>query len=423
MIRDVGGDFVDNRSHVPASAENRKASLPALTGARFFAAFAVVVWHYGAEAMRYFGPLAACARCGPLAVSFFYVLSGAVMTWGCTGSDGTSARPSGTFWAQRAARILPAYALAIALSLLPFAAAVLHAHTGSSAVVRVALGTIASCLLVQAFIVPLAVGLNTPGWSISCEAFFYANWPRLVSALRWEKASFPWLRALALWMAGCSVPVLAMIALRASVVPVGPFATLLEDVNGNEMLARTVTYFPPFRLPEFALGIVVGHALRGTPNRVRSVARDTAVEALLVAVLALVTWLLGSGTVERLSSGLVETRLCVESGVASPLFALFVWQLSRGDGVVKRLLSRPFVVLLGESSYALYVLQDPVLTYTTGVLKRVLPVATRHWGTTFWLYALLLSVVSILVHKKWEMPLRSMLLRRLASRFQRAAAP
>jgi peptidoglycan/LPS O-acetylase OafA/YrhL len=404
---------------VQTSAESPRTTLPALTGARFFAALAVVVWHYGDQAVSHFGPLSACARSGPLAVSFFYVLSGAVMTWGCTGPDGASARPPGRFWAQRAARILPAYALALGASLPVFAASILHFHGGSAAALRFVFGSVACALLVQAFIIPLAAGLNTPGWSISCEAFFYGNWPRLVSALRSARASFPWKRAISLWLLGCLVPLLAAIALRSGVVPVGPFATLLDDISGREMLARTVAYFPPFRLPEFALGIVVGHALRQAPKHMRSRSVDTAVEGLLLAALGLVTWLFGSGTLERLSNGFIWSRLCIESGVSSLLFALFVWQLSRGNGLLTRLLSTSWLVLLGEASYALYVLQDPVLTYTTAVLKRGLPSAIEHWEFVFWLYALLLTAVSVIVHKKWEMPLRSVLLRRFAARLER----
>jgi peptidoglycan/LPS O-acetylase OafA/YrhL len=38
-----------------------------------------------------------------------------------------------------------------------------------------------------------------------------------------------------------------------------------------------------------------------------------------------------------------------------------------------RFLSRPTLLLLGESSYALYVLQEPVLVWITAALKRVSP--------------------------------------------------
>ncbi|HEX3597659.1 MAG TPA: acyltransferase, partial [Polyangiaceae bacterium] len=328
------------------SAEVERAPLPALTGARFFAAFAIVVHHYGRGSIGFLGPLAVCAKAGPTAVSFFYVLSGAVLTWGCTGADGQPARPTRTFWIQRAARILPAYFLALGLSILPFAALVMKLHGSAGGMLRTALGVAASSLLVQAFVVPLAVGLNTPAWSVSCEAFFYATWPRLVAALRSPRPAFPFRSAIAAWLFGLVAPVCAIAALAADVAPGGSFATLLEDVSGPELVVRAVSYFPPFRLPEFALGIVVGHALRHTPNRARSVAADTARELLLCAALVAVTWLLGAGVFGRFSNAALANRILVESGTTSLLFALVVWQLARGNGMVQRLLARPSLLAL-----------------------------------------------------------------------------
>jgi peptidoglycan/LPS O-acetylase OafA/YrhL len=171
----------------------RAPALPALTGARFFAAGSVVAFHYGHDPLAAILPLfGSLAAMGPAAVSFFYVLSGAVLTWGATGADGRSARPVRTFWVQRAARILPAYFTALVISLPTFAAAVLKIHPGGGGYARIVAGIVACTILVQAFLPPLSAGLNTPGWSISCEAFFYAVWPRLVGRLRRAKPGFPW---------------------------------------------------------------------------------------------------------------------------------------------------------------------------------------------------------------------------------------
>jgi peptidoglycan/LPS O-acetylase OafA/YrhL len=157
--------------------------------------------------------------------------------------------------------------------------------------VRIVSGLVASVLLVQAFLIPLTAGLNTPAWSISCEAFFYANWPRLVVALRSKRAAFPWAAAVAL------------------------------------------RYFPVLRLPEFALGVVVGHALKNTPNGSRSPAMDTLREAALVAGALGAAWVFGSGLPVRLSGVPLADRVCMESGTTALLFALIVWQLARGRGL------------------------------------------------------------------------------------------
>jgi peptidoglycan/LPS O-acetylase OafA/YrhL len=141
-----------------------RPSLPALTGARFLAAFSVVVYHYGRVPLRAISPLAAtAAAAGPAAVSFFYVLSGAVLTWGCTDARGLPSRTARTFWSQRAARILPTYLLALALAVAPFAVHAWQLHPGMGGTLRIIAGTGASVLLLQALWPPLAL-VNTPGW-------------------------------------------------------------------------------------------------------------------------------------------------------------------------------------------------------------------------------------------------------------------
>jgi peptidoglycan/LPS O-acetylase OafA/YrhL len=391
------------------------ATLPALTGARFLAASSVVVYHYGLGSIRAISPtLAECAGAGAAAVSFFYVLSGAVLTWGCTGQDGLSARTSRVFWIQRALRILPVYLLAITLSFAPFALHAWQVHPGAAGAIRIACGLAGGLLLIQALWPPLAEGLNTPGWSISCEAFFYALWPRLVGQLRTERKGLPWRRGLMLWAAGLTVPVLGIAALRAGVLPAGPLATLTDDVSGSEMFARTLSYFPPFRLPEFALGIVVGHALRCTPARPRSTALDTMCELGLACALIICAQALGSGLPGKLSGVPLADRIATESGALAPIFALTVWQLARGRGLMQRILAGRVLQLLGEASYALYILQEPVLVWTSALLKRSARGMAANWDLYFWFYAGLLVLLSLLVHQVVELPLRGRLAAKLA---------
>lgn len=394
-----------------------RRGLPQLTGSRFFAAFAVVVFHYGRDAVHGLGPLArAWAGAGPQAVSYFYVLSGAVLTWGCTGPDGLPDRPRGPFWWQRAARILPAYWLALALALLPFAAQVAKAAPGADWTVRTGVALLSALLLLQAFAPPL-VGLNTPGWSISCEAFFYALWPGLVGRLRSGRASFPWAWALALWL-----PSLLATALTAALLWGSPGWPPWWSVQGaiapEEFLLRLNAYFPPLRLPEFLLGIAVGHALRraepaaGTePAPGRGAALF---ELLALIALGAATAALGAGVLGERADKRWLDRLLIESGLLSPVFAVVVWRLARGGGPLAALLSAPPLVALGEASFALYILQEPVLSWTTAGLKRAWPAAMAHWSVAFWAYALLLVLLSLAAHRFVEVPLRGLFLRRLA---------
>jgi peptidoglycan/LPS O-acetylase OafA/YrhL len=62
----------------------RPPSIPALTGVRFFAAIAVLLFHYGASFLERSGipsPIAQFLHNGYLGVSLFFVLSGFILTY------------------------------------------------------------------------------------------------------------------------------------------------------------------------------------------------------------------------------------------------------------------------------------------------------------------------------------------------------
>jgi peptidoglycan/LPS O-acetylase OafA/YrhL len=389
---------------------DRRGPLPALTGARFFAAFAVVVYHYGHAATQLVPAIDSMAGAGASAVSFFYVLSGAVMTWGCTGDDGLPLRAPKTFWRQRFARILPAYWLALALAIPPAAAQIFQLHPGAAGATRLAMALGAGLLLIQAFVPPLAAGLNTPGWSISCEAFFYALWPGLVGKLRRASPEFPLARVLFFYALSLSAPVLALALYRQNAFVPRLFPSVLDDISGSEFLARLLAYLPLIRLPEFLIGIALGHALRRAPPSLESGFRATFIELFLISLILLGALFVGGGGLGKLTGIPLADRVGIESGIFAPLYALLIWRLARHRGLVQRFLSLGPILLLGEASYALYILQEPLLNWFTGAGKRVFPNFMAHWSWIFFLYCALLIGVSLLVHQRFEMPLRARLL-------------
>ena len=146
--------------------------LDSLTGLRWWAAFAVFAHH-----MSNLAPLPIA---GPLAygwhgVTFFFVLSGFVLTW--------SARPdvdSRTFWWRRFARIYPSHFVALILAIPVFYALTASADDWWVRSFSIPILLLSVVLLQGWSRDPVILFSGNPAaWTLSCEAFFYALFPGL----------------------------------------------------------------------------------------------------------------------------------------------------------------------------------------------------------------------------------------------------
>jgi peptidoglycan/LPS O-acetylase OafA/YrhL len=346
----------------------RPPPLKALTGIRFFAALHVVVYHYGREAFAgAHWSILAILSCGPSAVSLFYLLSGIVLVHSCTNESGLSST-RGSFWRARFARIYPTYLLALIIDGPFFLSAMLKAHDGVAVVLwGVPLGLLAM-LLLHAW-TPLSVfAWNTPGWSVSAEAFFYSLFPTLSARLRSSSVRTLASRAMVFYLLALVPPVIVLLAelsgnpVLGVQVPAGP-----GGLDLHTWIIRFAGFSPIARLPEFLIGICVGYWLKtGRPSLSSSGA--TWLEVAAVAGLACAWIALGVRA---------DSKIWLDSGLLAPLFALLLIASALGSGLLARLLSlRPFQVL-GEASYAIYILQEPVLIWATKlpmIAKLPLPV-------------------------------------------------
>ena len=379
-----------------SATQTRPPGLPALTGLRFLAAFHVLLYH-SSRALLPAGALRDAVSAGPVAVSLFFLLSGLVLTYSGTTPAGEPTAPPARFLAARFARIYPLYALALLLD-APFVLVTLsRAHPARGPFLAAALGAVPALLLLQAWSPLTALGWNSPGWSLSCEGFFYAAWPRVVRALRPAGRGAFWARCALLWCAAMAPP-LAWLALRARLPEAGTVPSLLGPLSLDQAIAQALRYTPLLRLPEFLIGICLGHALRRPARSVSpAVATLRELSALGCAAVAVV-WL-GS---DRSDPVLLDTAAC------TPLFAVLLFFLARGGGVVSRALGHRWVVALGNASYALYILEEPVGSAVSAVLKRLgagldLQAAAVVAGTL---------LAALAAHRLVELPLCAFILRR-----------
>ena len=220
------------------------ARLSSLTGLRFAAALLV----FGVHAYSFIPVDGLAHRLGhylfdpgDLGVSFFFVLSGFVLTWAVRGDAGP--RP-GRFWVGRIVRVYPAYVIALALAvvgkwvgdLADPAANRMNQVNGHSVTT--------SLLLVQAWFPDdvTYLGINSVAWSLSCEMAFYAAFPLLYPLLR---------RIRMLYAVGVGLLAAALL-----------MPAIADALVGDAHRRWFVYVFPLARMVEFALGVVLALLVR-----------------------------------------------------------------------------------------------------------------------------------------------------------------
>jgi peptidoglycan/LPS O-acetylase OafA/YrhL len=303
------------QEHTPERASMPSGVLPSLTGLRAIAALLVFGRH--AYALLATTSLWNIARHlfpqGNTGVSFFFILSGFVLTWSMRPDD----RPL-AFYRRRFARVYPNH-------LLMWIAAV--------PVVLCLGGTFASgvflagLFLIQAFIPnhSYVFGFNAPDWSLSCEAFFYAL--------------FPFAVLIAVRLGKIRRAVLIAIVLAAMAMPA------VSSVIAADHRIWFTYEFPPVRFLEFAAGVLLALEIRG--------GRWPRIPLWAVTVLAVIAYGIASAPSHFYPGP--NAALAVPVAVTIIPFVLLIGAVAQADIAGRRtVLSRRWVVRLGEWSFAFY---------------------------------------------------------------------
>ncbi len=297
------------------AADVKRQRLDALTSLRWFAAFAVLLRHiYGRTSLVPKGLGHDFLRQGVVGVSFFFILSGFVLTWSHVDNDTPRA-----FFGRRFARIYPAYAVAGLFTALFFVSK--HLDIG--------LREIFTFTLLQAWIPKgeYHFALNSVSWSLSVELFFYIAFPFVLPLLTRLT-----LNTRRIVMVACVVvPLLIALGLR-------------PHPADNSYWFMYV--FPPVRMLEFVAGILLALEVRD-----RTWPR---VNVLLAVAVAL------GGYV---AAGYVPEPLMWTATAIAP-FIILIGAVAQSD--ITKPLSflhlRP-LVWLGEASYAFYLVHLTVLEF------------------------------------------------------------
>jgi len=314
----------------------KRDEMPALTGARFYAAVLVFLNHVG------FLPGCAAWRSipgfglGGLGVTFFFVLSGFILAYNYQPVfQSTVSFPAyRLFLWDRFSKIYPTYFVTL---LLAIPVSILSPTLPLDWVaVPVQVGLM-QCW-VPFSLPPYFAYLNSVGWSISCEAFFYVLTPFLIAAYArrpggWES-----------WVATGSILVLVY-GLARHWIPAG------DSVGEMYFLER----FAGVRITDFAAGVCLGMSM----SRLGSVRGRTAALCQWAGLTWVVVVVIAGN---RLSLGNLGSAALV------PGLGLLIIGLTTGDGMLGRHLSHPWIRVLGLSSFAFYLLHHLVLRYLKGAM-------------------------------------------------------
>jgi peptidoglycan/LPS O-acetylase OafA/YrhL len=342
-----------------------------LTATRGIAALMVVVFHFGClippfnKAEHFF-------RNANLAVGYFFVLSGFVMFI-------TYSRRQisyGSFLIKRFGRIGPAYLLGIILAIV-----VAHLYLQPMYDGEFVKKLLLNVFFLQAFNPGYSLTINSPGWSLSVEMFFYILFPALLIFARNHTARFI-VFSIGIYIASQFVH-LAMINVLQPTFP-----------SENHEL---IYYHPIFHLNEFLIGITAGCIYQaGKWKKIRYFSLP-----LLILILLLINF--------------GANKVSMHNGLLAPLYGLLLLGIAYKEPI---LLNNRVMLMLGKLSFAIYILQEPIYIWATNINKRHMQMGEN---TFFYFYLFVLIVASALSYYLLEEPVRKAINRAVDAHTEKAA--
>ncbi len=295
--------------------------IEALTFYRFIAAIMVVAHHFGNGLVSF--------TMANQMVTFFFVLSGFVMT--------IAYYPRAEFGIKlyvvnRVSRIVPVYLVALVLTIyFPYFVAS-----------PTATGIFLSLTFLQSWFPPYPLSINFPAWSLSVEMFFYVLFPFILSSLKKTSPSLLILAAVIFW--GLTQVVLMKLLNSAF-------------YSGRLSASHDLIYFFPLsHLCSFLLGI--GGASLFLQHKEKW---NIPAAFSLLLISSILMSIIFHYKFEKMISFLVGYDLKLGGSFYAPVFIALILITSFSNNFFTRVLSLKFPILLGEASYALYILQVPVL--------------------------------------------------------------
>ncbi len=352
--------------------------LPNLDPLRFFAASTVLCYHVDAyllannykKAPIPFFPF----DHGDIAVVFFFVLSGFLITYLLLVEKQERAHISiRKFYLKRVFRIWPLYFLIIVLAFSFFNYSSYFQVNGPENVIDVGrhlLLNIVLLLLIApnvALLSTTSLGYANPSWSIGVEEQFYLLWPWLIRSKNYLKYMIYILVSMYLLSNGIVGRGLTMLVKYHVVENSSPLYIIFFKIN------RFFTYWASFKIDAMAIGAIGAHLV---------INKSSLLTTLYSRSFQIFTW--------AIFVIMMFFHHIVPYQVYAVVFMLMILNLSTNPNTIINI-PNPVLNYLGKISYGIYMYHlitvIPVIKFVTGVLHLPVSLSTE----------LLICVISLLL--------------------------
>ncbi len=300
---------------------------------------------------------------GFLGVSFFFILSGFVMSLAYTDRLRNHGLPYKEYFIARLARLYPLHLLTLLLAVPYFILALTREGVFPNILILPV-----NLILLQSWFPAKSVyfALNAPSWSISNELFFYALFPLL---LRIKKSRF---------------------LLLLFIMIIGLIAIAL-NIPGR--LIHAMLYINPLvRLTDFMIGMALFNVYKKSKYIHLGNCRATALEIVAVSTLFLAYW-------HHNQAPLQYRYGCYYWIPMAGIILIF----SFSQGYLSKILSHKMFVKAGNISFAFYLIHVQIISYYQTLSHKI------HLPGNLYSHAVVLLLIAIVVaqvlHRYVEVPM------------------